>query len=38
VSLLLKFGADRSLKDDEGLTAKDVAIKNGNDNLIPLLG
>ncbi|MBK9684945.1 MAG: ankyrin repeat domain-containing protein [Betaproteobacteria bacterium] len=28
VRLLLKFGADRSLKDDEGLTAKEVAIKN----------
>ncbi len=38
VRLLLKFGADRTLKDDEGLTAKEVAIKNGNDNLIPLLG
>lgn len=38
VRLLLKFGADRALKDDEGLTAKEVAIKNGNDNLIPLLG
>jgi uncharacterized protein len=38
VRLLLKFGADRTLKDDEGLTAKDVAIKNGNDHLIPLLG
>jgi ankyrin repeat protein len=38
VRLLLKFGADRTLKDDEGLTAKEVAIKNGNDQLIPLLG
>jgi ankyrin repeat protein len=37
VTLLLKFGADRTLKDDEGLTAKDVAIKNGNENLVPLL-
>jgi len=37
VSLLLQFGADRTLKDDEGLTAKDVAIKNGNETLIPLL-
>jgi ankyrin repeat protein len=38
VRLLLQFGADCTLKDDEGLTAKDVAIKNGNDQLIPLLG
>jgi ankyrin repeat protein len=38
VRLLLKFGADRTLKDDEGLTAKEVAIRNGNDQLIPLLG
>lgn len=38
VRLLLKFGADRTLKDEEGLTAKEVAIKNGNDQLIPLLG
>jgi ankyrin repeat protein len=37
VRLLLKFGADRTLKDDEGLTARDVAIKNGNENLVPLL-
>jgi len=38
VSLLLKLGADRTLKDDEGLTAKDIAIKNGNEFLISLLG
>lgn len=38
VRLLLKFGADRSLKDDEGLTAKDVAIKNSNLALLDLLG
>jgi ankyrin repeat protein len=38
VRLLLKFGADRTLKDDEGLTAKEIAIRNGNDQLIPLLG
>jgi ankyrin repeat protein len=37
VRLLLKFGADRSLKDDEGQTAKDVAIKNRNEDLVPLL-
>lgn len=37
VRLLLKFGADRTLKDDEGLTAKDVAMKNGNENLVSLL-
>lgn len=37
VSLLLQFGADRALKDDEGLTAKDVAIKNRNEDLVPLL-
>lgn len=37
VSLLLKFGADPALTDDEGLTAKDVAVKNGNDDLISLL-
>lgn len=37
VRLLLKFGADRTLKDDEGLTAKDVAIKNRNEDLVPLL-
>ena len=29
VRLLLNSGADRTLKDDEGLTAKDIAIKNG---------
>jgi ankyrin repeat protein len=38
VRLLLQLGADRTLKDDEGLTAKEVALKNGNDHLIPLLG
>jgi ankyrin repeat protein len=38
VRLLIKLGADLSLKDDDGLTAKEVAIKNGNDDLIPLLG
>ncbi|MCF8210735.1 MAG: ankyrin repeat domain-containing protein [Rhodoferax sp.] len=37
VNLLLQFGADRTLKDDEGLTAKDIARKNGNEALIPLL-
>ncbi len=37
VKILLKFGADLSLKDDEGETAKDVAIKNGNEELVPLL-
>jgi ankyrin repeat protein len=37
VRLLLKFGADRSLKDDEGLTAKEVAINNRNEYLVPLL-
>lgn len=37
VRLLLKHGADRTLKDDEGLTAKDVAIKNKNEDLVPLL-
>jgi ankyrin repeat protein len=34
--LLLKFGADRNLKDDEGLTAKDVLIKNGYASLVEL--
>lgn len=38
VRLLLKFGADRTLKDDEGLTAKDIATKNGNLALLDLLG
>lgn len=38
VRLLLQLGADHTLKDDEGLTAKEVALKNGNDHLIPLLG
>ncbi len=37
VSLLLKFGADRTLKDDEGLTAKEVAIKNRNEDLVQIL-
>jgi ankyrin repeat protein len=37
VSLLLKFGADRTLEDDDGLNAKDVAIKNGHGGLVPLL-
>jgi len=37
VRLLLRYGADRTLKDDEGLTAKDVAIKNRNEDLVPLL-
>lgn len=35
--LLLRFGADRALKDAEGLTAKEVVIKNGNGTLVPLL-
>ena len=37
VDLLLKFGADRTIKDDEGLTAKDVAIKNGSKHLVATL-
>ena len=37
VRLLLKCGADRTLRDDEGLTAKEVAIKNRNEDLVPLL-
>jgi len=37
VSLLLKFGSDRTLEDDAGLNAKDVAIKNGHGDLVPLL-
>ena len=37
VNLLLKFGADRTLKDDEGLTAKEFAMKNRNEFLVPLL-
>ena len=37
VSLLLKIGADCALKDNEGLTAKDIAVKNGNEFLISLL-
>jgi len=28
------FGADRTLKGDDGLTAKDVASKNGNEAII----
>ncbi len=38
VRLLLQFGADRALKDDEGMTAKEIAIKNGNLALLDLLG
>ena len=38
VRLLLKFGADLTLKDQDGMTARDVAVKNGNDHLSPLLG
>lgn len=37
VRLLLKCGADRTLTDDKGQTAKDVAVKNGNDQLLELL-
>ncbi len=37
VRLLLQFGADCTLQDDEGLTAKDVASRNGNEALIPFL-
>jgi ankyrin repeat protein len=37
VKILLKFGADRSLKDDEGQTSKDLAIKNGHEELAQLL-
>jgi len=37
IKQLLQQGADLSLKDDEGLTAKDIAIKNANEDLIPLL-
>ena len=37
VKALLQFGADRTLKDHHGLTAKEVAIKNGNDDLVALL-
>ena len=37
VRLLLQFGADRTLEDDDGLNAKDVAIKNGHGDLVPLL-
>ena len=37
VRVLLNFGADCTLQDDEGLTAKDVAIKNRNEDLVPLL-
>jgi ankyrin repeat protein len=35
--LLISSGADLTMKDHEGLTARDVAIKNGNDHLVPLL-
>lgn len=38
VRLLLRSGADRTLKDDEGLTAKDIAVKNSNLALLDLLG
>lgn len=37
INLLLKFGADRAVKDDDGLTAKDVAIKNGHGKLVSIL-
>jgi len=37
VRLLLQFGADCTLQDDEGLTAKDGASRNGNEALIPFL-
>ena len=37
VKILLKFGADRSLKDDEGQTSKDLAIKNRHEELAQLL-
>ena len=37
IQSLLQFGADRTLKDIKGQTAKDVAIKNGNVDLVPLL-
>lgn len=37
VKLLLKFGADLTIKDDDGMTAKEVATKNGNEDLVPLL-
>jgi ankyrin repeat protein len=37
IKSLLQFGADRTLKDHQVLTAKDVAIKNGNDDLVALL-
>lgn len=37
VKLLLKFGADSGIKDQEGLTAKEVAIKNGNDEVVQML-
>ena len=36
VTLLRKHGANQTLKDDDGLTAKEVAVKNGNGSLIPL--
>ena len=37
VRLLLKYGADRTLKDHHGLTAKEVAMKKGNDDIVALL-
>lgn len=38
VRLLVSHGAEVSLKDHDGLTAKDVAIKNGNHGVANLLG
>ena len=37
VKLLLKFGAEPTLEDNDGLTAKEIAIKNGNEDLVTLL-
>jgi ankyrin repeat protein len=37
VKLLLKFGAKPTLEDNDGLTAKEIAIKNGNEDLVTLL-
>jgi ankyrin repeat protein len=37
VKLLLKFGANPGIKDQEGVTAKEVAIKNGNGQLAQML-
>lgn len=37
VRMLLRFGSDSTQEDDQGLTAMDVASKNGNESLIPLL-